>query len=115
MPKGIPKKFYTGEFKQKVIETMHKEKLSYRESARRYNIPDHKMITNWERHYLEEGVEGLYLEHRGSAKQKRNSSLPKQVELDLIAEVQILRAENAYLKKLRALVQEEEAQERKHK
>lgn len=28
MPKGVPNKKYTGEFKQKAIETMYKEKLS---------------------------------------------------------------------------------------
>ncbi|MBE5787753.1 MAG: helix-turn-helix domain-containing protein, partial [Clostridiales bacterium] len=27
MPKGIPNKRYTGEFKQKVVETMHQEHL----------------------------------------------------------------------------------------
>ena len=34
--------------------------------------------------------------------------LPKEVEEDLLTEVQRLRAENAYLKKLRALVLENE-------
>ena len=34
MPKGQPNKRYTPEFKIKVVETMHREKLSYRETAR---------------------------------------------------------------------------------
>ncbi len=34
MPKGIPNKRYTGEFKQMVVETMQKEKLSYRDADR---------------------------------------------------------------------------------
>ena len=29
MPRGEPNKIYTGEVKQKVVETMQKEKLSY--------------------------------------------------------------------------------------
>ena len=29
MPKGVPNKRYTGEFKQMVVETMMREKLSY--------------------------------------------------------------------------------------
>lgn len=33
MPKGTPNKKYTGEFKQLVVETMQKNKLSYRETA----------------------------------------------------------------------------------
>ena len=38
MPKGIPNKRYTPEFKQLVVETMHKEKLSYCETARRFEV-----------------------------------------------------------------------------
>ena len=41
--------------------------------------------------------------------------MPKKVEEDLLAEVQRLRAENAYLKKLKALVLEEEHQTRRRK
>ena len=111
MPKGIPNKKYTGEFKQMVVEAIQKERLSYREAARQYGIRDHKQVAKWERIYLEEGPEGLYAERRG---RKSTGRPPKQlkpeVEEDLIAEVQRLRAENAYLKKLRALIQEEERQ-----
>ena len=39
--------------------------------------------------------------------------LPSKVEEDLLAEVQRLRAENAYLKNLQALVLEEERRQRK--
>ena len=42
MPKGIPNKRYTPEFKKLVVETMMKEKLSCRETARRFEISDHK-------------------------------------------------------------------------
>ena len=111
MPKGIPNKKYTGEFKQMVVETMRKEGLSYREAARQFEIADHKRVAIWERIYLEEGPEGLYVERRG---RKSTGRPPKQlepeVEEDLIAELQRLRAENAYLKKLRALILEEERQ-----
>ena len=34
MPKGIPNKRYTPEFEKLVVETMPKEKLSYRKAAR---------------------------------------------------------------------------------
>ena len=30
MPKGVPNKRYTGEFKQEVVETMQREKLSHK-------------------------------------------------------------------------------------
>jgi hypothetical protein len=44
MPKGIPNKRYTPEFKKQVIETMRREKLSYGETARRFEINSHGAI-----------------------------------------------------------------------
>ena len=92
------------EFKLKVVETMHAEKLSYRETVRQFEIADHKMVARWERIYLEEGADGLLIERRGRKSTGRPPKLKKEVEEDLIAEVQRLRAENAYLKKLNAFV-----------
>lgn len=112
MPKGKPNKRYTLEFKIKVVETMHREKLSYRETARQFDIPNSR-VTAWERIYLEEGADGLYAERRGRKFTARPPKIKK--EEDLIAEVQRLRAENAYLKKLNALVAERVRQEKKHK
>ena len=66
MPKGIPNKRYTGEFKQKVVETMRSEELNYVETARQFDVP-HSRVISWERIYLEEGKEGLYIERRGRA------------------------------------------------
>ena len=98
-----------------VVETMRKEGLSYKEAERRYGLA-HRRAVDWERIYLEEGPEGLYVERRG---RKSTGRPPKQlkpeVEEDLIAELQRLRAENAYLKKLRALVLEEERQNKRRK
>ena len=55
MPKGVPNKRYTPEFKKLVVETMQKEKLSYRETARQFELSDHKQVAAWERIYLTEG------------------------------------------------------------
>ena len=121
MPKGIPNKRYTGEFKQMVVETMQKEKLSYQEVERQFEIKAHDAVAKWERIYLEEGPEGLYIERRGRAcssggtKKGRPPKLDKKVEEDLIAEVQRLRAENDYLKKLNALVLQRERQTKRRK
>ncbi len=115
MPKGIPNKRYTGEFKQEVVETMMREKLGYVETAERFGIR-HKRVQDWERIYLEEGPEGLYIERRGRSSKGRPAKMLKpEVEEDLLAEVQRLRAENDYLKKLNALVAERVRQERKRK
>ena len=97
MPKGKPNKRYTPEFKIKVVETMHKEKLSYRETARQFDIPNSR-VTAWERIYLEEGAEGLYAERRGRKSTGRPPKIKK--EEDLIAEVQRLRAENVISKQI---------------
>ena len=116
MPKGVPNKRYTGEFKQEVVETMQREKLSHKEVARLYGITAHDRVASWERIYLEEGPEGLYIERRGRGSKGRPAKkLKPEVEEDLLAEVQRLRAENAYLKKLNALVAERVRQERKRK
>ena len=119
MPKGIPKKKYTPEFKKLVVETIHNENLSYGEAARRFDISSTSVIRNWERIYLEEGPEGLEEERRGRAciasgtMKGRKPKFEKQENEDLIAEVQRLRAENDYLKNLYALVLEEERRQHK--
>ena len=113
MPKGVPNKRYTPEFKKMVIETMMEEKLSYSETARRFEINDHKQIMAWERIYLTEGPEGFAIERRGRSSTGRPKKLPKEVEEDLLSEVQRLRAENAYLKNLQALVLENKRRQRR--
>lgn len=113
MPKGIPNKRYTPEFKQLVVETMREEDLSVREAMRRFEINDHGIIERWERIYLEEGAEGLAIERRGRRRGGQLAKLPKADEEDLIAENQRLRAEIDYLKNLQALVLEEERRRRR--
>lgn len=112
MPKGIS---YSGKFKQTVIEDIRENHLSYREAMRKYGIGGKMSIQQWERIYLEEGPEGLSVEKRGRGSTGRPPKLDKKVEEDLISEVQRLRAENDYLKKLNALVLAEERRNRRHK
>lgn len=59
MPKGIPNKRYTSDFKVMVVEAVEKEGLSYCEAARRFEVGDDKRVAAWERIYLTEGPEGL--------------------------------------------------------
>ena len=113
MSKGVPNKRYTPEFKVMVVEGMHKEGLSYREAARQFGVPSDASIASWERIYLTEGAEGLQVERRGRGSKGRPAKLPPKVEEDLLAEVQRLRAEVAYLKNLQALVLEDERKARK--
>ena len=114
MSRGKPNKRYTPEFKKLVVETMQQEKLSYRETARQFEISDHHRLQDWERIYLTEGPEGFAIERRGrGSKSRPPKHLPKDVEEDLLAEVQRLRAEVDYLKNLQALVLEDERRQHK--
>ena len=63
MSKGVPNKRYTPEFKKLVVETMQKEKLSYRETARQFKISDHKRVAAWERIYLTEHFKQELIEY----------------------------------------------------
>ena len=83
MPKGVPNKRYTPEFKKLVIETMQEEKLSYSETCRRFEVNSRDRIKSWERIYLEEGPEGFAVERRGRGSTGRPKKLPKDVAEDL--------------------------------
>ena len=113
---------YSPEFKIAVIMDMRENHLSYRETARKYNIGSNESqgkdrLRGWERIYLEEGAAGLMAERRGrkSTGRPRKRPLDQPVEEDLIAENQRLRERNEYLemeleylKKLDALIRAEE-------
>ena len=93
---------------------MQKERISYRETARQFEISDDKRVAVWERIYLEEGPKGFAIERRGRSSEGRPpKQLPKEAEEDLLAEVQRLRAEVEHLKNLQALVLEDERRQRK--
>ena len=116
---------YSPEFKITVIMDMRENRLSYRETVRKYWGTKSKTEGNnytgrvklWERIYLQEGEQGLMTERRGqkSTGRPRKNPLDKSAEEDLIAENQRLKerneyleAELAYIKKLDALVRESE-------
>lgn len=124
---------YSPELKISVILDMRNNHLGYRETARKYNLGNNvcqgkELARRWERIYLEEGEAGFYIERRGRTTKMdnpkkgrpRKKSLDKQVENDLIAEnqrlkeeLEYLRAENEYIKKLSALIAAEEQKKSK--
>jgi transposase len=107
------KRQYEGEFKLKVVKERIANGAGYRETARKYEI-NPSVIQVWERKYLEEGEAGLLKdkrsmglnvkESRAEAYQRKKEK--KEDEKDLIGEIQELRMENEYLKKLNALIQD---------
>ena len=103
---------YSGEFKQKVIEYILKTGVPHHYAAKHFSIRSAATVYKWWKIYSEEGFEGLYIDRRGggfrSMDEVENSGIAAPVDEDLNAEVKRLRMENAYLKKLNALIQEKE-------
>lgn len=117
-PKDGKNRHYSPEFKLEVV--MYYKEQGKAQTKRVYNISS-SVFYRWERIYLEEGIEGLSIERRGKlikpgGKPKgRPIKLSAKVEADLISENQRLRMENDYLKKLAALIQEEEKKPKRSK
>ena len=105
---------YTGEFK---VEYMHNTGASIRKTAAHFNIPSFRTVSRWERIYYEQGKDALFVEQRGRAskmgtKHPRKPKTNTEANEDLLSEVQRLRMENEYLKKLNALIQKRERSEK---
>ena len=111
---------YDGATKIHIVEYMHQNSLSLQQTAALFGVQSPPTVAKWERIYYEEGKEALLEERRG----RKHMSIQKPKETkkknineneDLLAELQRLRMENEYLKKLNALIQEREKSEQKKK
>ena len=92
-----------------LIVRRHLQGVSGRVLAKEYDLPSPGTVTNWTRIYRRDGEDGLRPKKRGRRPVNRENPLPEsEVEL-LRREGERLRAEVAYLGKLRAL----RAQERR--
>lgn len=127
--KGRKLKFYSGEFKVSAVEEVLIDHLGQRETARKYGVT-HKMIQTWMRIYLEKGKDYLLTGANNSHKPvinepivlkstDANTSVKTQksrkskvdessLPLEIRDELNALRMENEYLKKLNALVRKKE-------
>jgi transposase len=109
---------HTPEFRITVVQAVLNEKISMREGAARFNISDEAVVRHWVKVFKNSGLEGLQKLKHGRPKQmiKKQSVPPPAADTDkrletlspeeLRAELRYLHAENAYLKKLKALVQQ---------
>jgi transposase len=105
---------YGVEFKLSVIRYMEANHLSLFETSVKFGIPNDSTVLQWYRKYQAEGSAGLYRDNRGKMKKKSKQAELSDInegENDLRKELERLRAENAYLKKLRVLVGERIARE----
>ena len=116
--KGRKYQYYDVSFKLKVIQTIEKELLSLREACIRFNVPSESTIVSWKRVFEAEGILGFNNKPKGRPpkmkppikRKARKSSKPLTREQELLEELEYLRAENALLKKLQALVQADKKQ-----
>jgi transposase len=97
---------------------MWDNELSFGQTAAVFNIRNHAVVGVWERMYREGGFDALIPRPRGRPKQMpapttkpgSSSDDEKRTRDDLVYELKQLRMENAYLKKLQALVQARQQQ-----
>lgn len=114
---------YSVQFKMDAIELYQTSELSYREVANRLGMRNHALIASWMRSFRDDGIKGL------SKPKGRPPTVPKKKEKpkkdfvkvtseerdrikELEKQVRSLQIENAFLKELRKL-RNQEAQQRR--
>lgn len=112
---------YTKEFKLDVLNYMTEHGTSLNETAAIFKIAGASSVRNWKNQFETLGEDALQPKKKGrqsmkkaSAKQSKKVVTEGSTEA-LQARIQQLEMENAYLKKLNALVQAKEASPRKTK
>jgi transposase len=113
---------YTAEYKLDVLNYMNLNGTSIRETTAIFNLPNTTMIPGWRKLLESGGIDALIPKKKGRPfmmKDKLSKSM-KQTPVEgsveaLQAEIERLRMENAYLKKLNALVQNKEKSPNKTK
>jgi transposase len=110
---------YTVQFKLDVLNYMNEQGTSLFETAAIFNIPAPSTILDWKLKLETGGLDALKLKNKGRPSMKKETKKsPQQVEGSLESlqeENERLRMENAYLKKLNALVQMQEKLQKKSK
>ncbi len=106
---------YSLEYKLDVIHYMNENGTSIFETAAIFNLPSDSTLWNWQHIFETQGLAALEPKKKGppSMKNDKQKTLKKQAPAEgtieaLKEENESLRMENAYLKKLNALVQNKE-------
>lgn len=112
---------YSIDFKLKVILSIINDGFSNREAAKHFQLREHFMISTWLRKYQAHGIDGLKPKPKGPSKQMPKPQITRtkyaqedrdKTQEQLLEELAYLRAEVAYLKKRRALIQKQKEQEK---
>ena len=97
-------KSYTKEFKLKAVKMYLEEGLSSYQVATKLNIKSKTQVINWVKQFQKNGESSFDMETRGRATGEKKGR-PKTKFNSLEEEVEYLRMEVEFLKKLRALSQ----------
>lgn len=114
------KKVYTVQFKLNVLNFKKQTGASYRDIAIEFNMNNPSLIANWNKTFITKGIEGLKSKGRPSMSRNENLKQSKQDkeisrEKLLEREIEQLRLEVAYLKKLKAFQENPDAYLEKRK
>jgi transposase len=110
--------YHTKEFKLTVVRAYRDKGLSLRDCCLHFNIRDPSSVSSWVAKYEQLGLDGLS-EQKGRPRTMKKDKPPakKTKPLTRLEELEkdnlYLRAEIDYLKKLNALTQEKQTQQRK--
>lgn len=110
---------YSLETKLAIIEHYKGNNLSLSETCLQYGIRSVSVLTKWIRILGQEGVAGLAIERRGRNQRMASKDSSKKIvkpftdHEKVLEENKLLRAENDFLKKLRALIQKEDAEKKR--
>ena len=100
---------------------MNEQGTSIRETAAIFNIPSYETVRKWKVAYETEGMDALESKKKGRLSMKKESmkqtkQTPAEGSVEALeARIKQLEMENAYLKKLNALVQNKEKSPNKTK
>ena len=113
---------YPAQYKLDVLNYMNEHGTSIRETAAIFNIPSPETLRNWKIAFETKGLDALEIKKKGRLSMKNenqktsNKPVPAEGSIEALqTELERLRMENAYLKKLNALVQNKEKSPNKTK
>lgn len=109
---------YGIQFKMDVLNYMNEFGASMNETAAHFNLASDATVLTWKRQFEAGGIDALQPKKKGRPVMKKETkkSIPVEGSVEALqAEVERLRMENAYLKKLNALVQSKEKLQSKTK
>jgi transposase-like protein len=112
---------YDIQFKMEVLNFMNNTGASPLQAAAMFNVPSPRTVRKWRSMLESQGIDALRKTSKGySTVKKKQAIAPKKKQNinsknDLQKEIEYLRMENAYLKKLHALIQQKQQSLKKTK